>query len=116
MRLIEKEMCQALRNEWDWRKDNTRVRWSANPSVKGKYAEVYLHGNLIAVYNPWVSELTILDGGWQSVTTKSRLNALINEFVGPREGVFQRDWVWYYTNLDGESVRWTGDHTYPTTS
>ena len=39
----------------------------------------------------------IFDGGWQSVTTKSRLNALL-QAVTPNGGVFQRDWTWYYNS------------------
>jgi len=48
--------------------------------------------------------LRLFDGGWQSNTTKSRLNALLDEFV-PSMGVFQKDFVWYVSDrLDG-SVR-----------
>ena len=42
---------------------------------------VYLHGNHIATYNYADKELALFDGGWQSNTTKSRLNALCNEFA-----------------------------------
>ena len=45
--------------------------------------------------------LTLKDGGWQSVTTKSRLNALLEEFV-PSMRIFQNDWTWYISDsLDG---------------
>ena len=114
MRLIEKEMCLALNKGKNWRKDNTKVKWSANPSTAGIYAEVYLHGNLIAVYHPAAKELTLLDGGWQSVTTKSRLNALCTELISPRAGVHQRDWVWYFTNSAGETSRWSSGFTWTT--
>jgi len=36
--------------------------------------DVHLHGNLIAEKRD--NKITLLDGGWESVTTKSRLNAL----------------------------------------
>ena len=38
-----------------------------------------------------------ISGGWQSVTTKSRLNALLDEFA-PSMGIFQKDWVWYLSD------------------
>ena len=66
--------------------------------------EVFLHGNHIATLNKISMDLRLFDGGWQSNTTKSRLNALLDEFV-PSMGVFQKDYVWYVSDrLDG-SVR-----------
>ena len=66
--------------------------------------EVFLHGNHIATLNKISMDLRLFDGGWQSNTTKSRLNALLDEFV-PSMGVFQKDFVWYVSDrLDG-SVR-----------
>ena len=38
----------------------------------------------------------IFDGGWQTTTTKSRLDALIYRFCNAvTDGVFQKDYVWY---------------------
>ena len=55
-------------------------------------ARVYLHGNLIAeVCNDFVA---IFDGGWQTVTTKSSLNALLDEFR-PHVGVVQKNFNWF---------------------
>jgi uncharacterized protein YpmS len=40
--------------------------------------------------------LQIFDGGWQTNTTKSRLNALIDRFCNAvTDGVFQKDYQWY---------------------
>ena len=68
--------------------DNTTV------TTCGDVSTVHLHGNKIAeVTDNW---MRIFDGGWQSNTTKSRLNALINEFCnGMTDGVFQKDFTWY---------------------
>ena len=55
-------------------------------------ATVYLHGNRIAqVCSEFVA---IFDGGWQTVTTKSRLNALLDEFR-PHVGVVQKNFDWF---------------------
>ena len=88
MRKIEALMNAAIKANKDWRLKNTEVR------TEDGISEVRLHGNLIAkVGDDFVQ---IFDGGWQSVTTKSRLNAIINEFCCAfTDGVFQRDFAWY---------------------
>ena len=90
MRKIEQLMCYAIRDGKDWKLDNTRVE--QDPDSSSSY--VYLHDNHIATVTD--NDVTIYDGGWQSVTTKSRLNAIINEFCNSRtDGVYQRQHVWY---------------------
>lgn len=61
---------------------------------------MYLHGNKIARKEYGVGTF-IFDGGWQSNTTKERLNGLISEYVAPRAGIFQKNWVWYYVDECG---------------
>ena len=62
--------------------------------------EVFLHGKHIATLCKISMDLRIFDGGWQSNTTKSRLNALLDEFGGG-DRVIQKDFVWYLvSNLD----------------
>ena len=56
--------------------------------------DVFLHGNHIASLCKISMDLRIFDGGWQSNTTKSRLNALLDEFGGG-DRVIQKDFVWY---------------------
>ena len=88
MRKVEMQMNTAIRNRVNWSGGNTTVMINDNNNK----AKVYLHGNLIAeVCNEFVA---IFDGGWQTVTTKSRLNAICQEFR-PQVGVFQKDWTWF---------------------
>ena len=94
MRKIEQDMLTALRYERDFHRDNTDVKWGINPDNDEAEAHVYLHGNLIARYTPGASELYLSDAGWQTVTTKSRLNALL-ELVPVRATIHQHDWEWY---------------------
>ena len=89
MRKIEAQMNQAVTNRYNFNKANTSV------SINDRIAEVRLHGNLIARVGD--NFVQILDGGWQSVTTKSRLNALLRA-VTPDGGVFQKDFTWYYSS------------------
>ena len=93
MRKIETQMNQAIRGQRNWAGSNTTVF----TDDAGLYSTVYLHGNKIASYSHVDRSLEILDGGWQSNTTKSRLNALCDEFaVG--HGVFQKNWQWFISD------------------
>ena len=89
MRLIERQMNDAITREVDWHKDNTSV-----VNIDG-VSEVRLHGNLIARVGDTFLEL--FDGGWQSNTTKSRLNAILREHGAPGEHIFQKKWEWFIT-------------------
>ena len=81
MRLIEKEMLEAIRDGRDWAKDNTRVEVESGDCIQF-IANIYLHTHLIAVV--WcrkgfndvvtVSEDTLSE--WPTRTTMSRLRAL----------------------------------------
>ena len=103
MRKIEMEMNSAIRYRRNFSKANTSVRCFKTNGVTTD-VDVFLHGNHIASLVTATHKLTIKDGGWQSVTTKSRLNALLDEFA-PSMGIFQKDWVWYLSDrLTGSVV------------
>ena len=103
MRKIEQEMNAAIRYRRNFSKANTSVRCFKTNGVTTD-VDVFLHGNHIASLDTASNQLTIKDGGWQSVTTKSRLNALLDEFA-PSMGIFQKDWVWYLSDrLTGSVV------------
>ena len=80
MRVIEKEMLEAIKHGRDWSKDNTRTEVDAG--YRSYFVDVYLHGNHIAevicrvgcddVVKPNVA--TLLD--YPTRTTMSRLRAL----------------------------------------
>ena len=94
MRKIEQLMNNSIRNRSDFSYSNTMVTHNDGDSY------VYLHGNHIATVGD--TFVTIFDGGWQSNTTKSRLNAIINEFCNAyTDGVFQKNWNWYINTADG---------------
>ena len=83
-------MIQAVANKKGWTKENTRGKYCQ----ENDESRVYLHGNHIATVGD--NFLQVFDGGWQTVTTKSRLNALINRFCNAvTDGVYQRQHVWY---------------------
>ena len=102
MRKIEMEMNSAIRYRRNFSKANTSVRCFKTNGITTD-VDVFLHGNHIASLDTATHKLTIKDGGWQSVTTKSRLNALLDEFA-PSMGIFQKDWVWYLSDRLSGSV------------
>ena len=88
MRKIESLMNTAIKNNANWSRANTSVVTEDGVST------VRLPGNKIAEVGE--AFVRIFDGGWQSNTTKSRLNAIINEFCNAyTDGVFQKDFAWY---------------------
>ena len=82
-------MCAAIHNNQNWSSANTTVHFNEEENV----SVVRLHGNKIAEVTD--DTMTIFDGGYQSNTTKSRLNALCTEFCVDGEKVFQKDFQWY---------------------
>ena len=94
MRKIETQMNKAIRTQSNWSGSNTTVFTTDN----GLESTVYLHGNHIATYFHAERQLQLFNGGWESNTTKSRLNALLDEFsYGSR--VFQKNWVWFLSQF-----------------
>lgn len=87
MRKIERLMNAAITEQRDWKCDNTMVTNQDGVSF------VFLHGNCIAQVGD--TFVRLFDGGWQSNTTKSRLNAILREHGRPGEGVFQKNWKWF---------------------
>ena len=102
MRKIEQQMISAVQNNKNWQSANTSVHFDPETGI----SIVRLHGNKIAEVSD--NDMTIFDGGWQSNTTKSRLNALCTEFCVDGEGVFQKDFAWYVRKfagaINGENV------------
>ncbi len=92
MRIIEQNMNTAIRNRQNFSSSNTMVR------IDGDVATVFLHGNKIAEVSS--SFVALFDGGWQSNTTKSRLNAICEEFR-PHTRVFQKNWQWFISTAKG---------------
>jgi len=96
MRKIEQQMNNAISNKVDWNSSNTRVEYNNNTNC----STIVLHRTAIAVYDHNTQALKLNTGGWQSVTTKSRLNAILQGLIAGAS-VFQRDFNWFlnYNNV-----------------
>lgn len=98
MRKIERQMNAAITARQDWASANTRVEYEQGNCV----SRVYLHGNLIAEVGD--NFVRLFDGGFQSTTTKSRLNAILQEHGLPGECVFQKQWTWFVNLKTGNGI------------
>lgn len=95
MRKIENEMLYAVRSRKNWHSGNTEVRISDG----GNWCKVYLHGNLIYTHCLESGERKFTLAGWNTPTTRSRLNAL-----GVNVG--QRNFTPYYNGEEISSYKW----------
>jgi hypothetical protein len=93
MRIIDKLVRDAFIQKRRFKLRDTEVR-----ILDGK-PHLYLHGNLIAKLNKQ-GELLIKHCGWETVTTKSRLNAFYGvnirlfkgRFVLNEQGYMKNEW------------------------
>ena len=90
MRKLEKQMNFALSNKGNWNGSNTSVVYNETSNC----SSVYLHGHQIATLDHSTKALKLSSCGYTTVTTKSRLNAILDEVkYGCR--VFQKNWNWF---------------------
>jgi len=101
MRKIEQQMCNAIALGKDWKSGNTRVTNFYDRDKKLVVTSVFLHDNMIAELTD--TDVTLYDGGWQSNTTKSRLNAICNTFCVDGEGIFQKNFQWFIHKFVGQA-------------
>ena len=97
MRKITEQSINAFMTAENFKKGNMEIE-----VVGDKKVYMYLHSNLIASYTigDFYGSLEISNAGWQSNTTKERLNGLPNVHIN------QKNFVWY---LNGKE--WNGDLT-----
>ena len=94
MRKIERQMIDAVADNIElWRKDNTKV------VTDGDHTYVYLHGHMIADIDMETDTMLISTCGWQTSTTKSRLNALLGDLTPGRAGISQKNFCLSTRNI-----------------
>ena len=103
MRKIEQQMNRAIANKADWSSSNTRVEYNNSTDC----SSIYLHGHQIATYDHNNQAVKLSSCGWQTVTTKSRLNALLSEFKYGCK-VFQKNFDWYLSTVNQTVDFWDG--------
>ena len=93
----------AISNKSNWSSSNTQVSYNENTNC----SSVYLHGHQIATVDHNTSAVKLSSCGWQTVTTKSRLNAILQE-VKYGCSVFQKQFDWYLSTNNQTVDFWDG--------
>ena len=103
MRKLEKQMNFALSNKGNWAGSNTTVLYNESTNC----SSVLLHGHNIATLEHSTNALKISSCGYETVTTKSRLNAILEEL---RYGckVFQKNFTWFVKYQSQTLMFWDG--------
>ena len=103
MRKIEQQMNSALQRKANWAGSNTTVRYNELTNC----SQVLLHGHQIATLDHHTNALKLSSCGWQTVTTKSRLNALLEEVKFGCK-VFQKQFEWFVSFNNQTESFWDG--------
>lgn len=89
MRKVTEITAMALKNGDSITVSNTTV-------TDGSILSLY--GNTIAIYDNAEGLLTLRDSGWRTVTTKERLNGVLDTFFNNpiKYGIVQRNYEWFF--------------------
>ena len=116
MRKIEEAMNRSLVQGRDFKRDNTEVVWVRHENGDLHSASIYLHGHKVGWYYYSGSEkswmLLLDDCQWLTVTTKSRLNALLRGMADERTYIYQEDFQWFLVQSDGVPRNWNSNHRF----
>ena len=103
MRNIERQMNFAISNKGNWAGSNTSVSYNESTNC----SSVYLHGHQIATFDHNLKAVKLSSCGYTTNTTKSRLNAILDEVkYGCR--VFQKNWEWFVSYNNQTQDFWDG--------
>ena len=103
MRKLERQMNFAISNKSDWSGSNTQVTYNNSTNC----SSIHLHGHLIATFDHNLRAVKLDSCGYETVTTKSRLNAILEE-VKYGCKVFQKNFDWF-VSYNGETASfWDG--------
>lgn len=109
MRVVEKQMIEAVRECLNSGKSRTIGNTRVQPKQRGT-VEVRLHGNLIAQITSNGGQFTL--AGWDTVTTRSRVNALLREF-STHAYVSRKKFVPHYTTVGRATAPISANEWYP---
>ena len=103
MRKLERQMNFAISNKADWKCSNTQVTYNNSTNC----SSIHLHGHLIATFDHNLRAVKLDSCGYETVTTKSRLNAILEE-VKYGCKVFQKNFDWFVSYNDQVASFWDG--------
>ena len=103
MRKLERQMNFAISNKGNWSGSNTQVTYNNSTNC----SSIYLHGHLIATFDHNLRAVKLDSCGYETVTTKSRLNAILEE-VKYGCKVFQKNFNWFVSYNNQTASFWDG--------
>lgn len=107
MSLIESRLVDAIKSQRNFKSSNTSLRWDNNRF--GVHGTIRLHNNLIVrIYHDCIC---LSDCGFQTKTTKSRLNAIIRG-LSLSHGIYQKKYQWHLS-INGKDTLWRGTEIIP---
>jgi len=101
MRKIEIDMLKAIDRQRDWTGRNTSVTVESTGITT-----VRLFSNVIAVFSGY--DLILSHAGYKTVTTKSRLNAILSRYKLGH--IYQKNFKWYFIDHNDNIKPWLGTH------
>lgn len=111
MKQIDIDSSRAFINRQLLKRSNTMVTLVVpGRRLRESYYAFRLFGNEIARWNR-NGTITITDCGWETVTTKSRLNAILRT-AGCESFIFQRNGEWYLQLSATKKIPWPGEFTF----
>ena len=93
----------AISNKGNWSGSNTQVNYNSNTNC----STISLHGHQIATFDHNLKAVKLDSCGYETVTTKSRLNAILEE-VKYGAKVFQKNFVWFVNYNNQNLMFWDG--------
>ena len=103
MRKLEKQMNFAISNKGNWSGSNTTVLYNESTNC----SQVLLHGHNIATVDHNTQAVKLSSCGYETTTTKSRLNAILEE-VKYGCKVFQKNFTWFVKYQSQTLMFWDG--------
>ena len=103
MRKLERQMNFAISNKADWSGSNTQVNYNSNTNC----SSIYLHGHQIATVDHNIKAVKLSSCGYETRTTKSRLNAILQE-VKYGCSILQKNFDWFVKYNDEIASFWDG--------
>ena len=98
MRKLEKQMNFASSNKGNWNGSNASVVYTEFTNC----TQVRLHGHLICTFDHNTQAVKLSSCGYETVTPKSRLNAILEELKYGAK-VFQKNFNWFF-KYQGKTV------------
>jgi len=119
MRVIDNKISamilKGLKGEAFDRRLSKRDRVVSDGSGK---VRVILWNTEIATFDAQADEIIVKNGSYQTVTTKSRINAMLYGWAKGNPSISQRNWVWYLDTVcpltkDQKSQEFQGVASFP---